>query len=136
MSSFFAEYPVEPGQFHTKGYQLAKNEFSGMLYCPWKKGEIALMRCKEYQTDCGQALVCAFLPKQSDLDQAERSMRDTDSPRPFEDKRSYMANVRARRPFGMCKCGAVAVYKSTKECNKCYSRRMYGHRPQRKRRVG
>lgn len=129
-------FPALPSQlFGGSAHQAAADEFRGMIFCPWKGGEIALMRCAEWRALCGREASCPTKASESDIARAAAAMAE---PVPHEsmttrgdrsrlqlDDNHYQRAKRTKM-YGDCACGRAAVYKSTRECITCYWRRRNG----------
>ena len=110
-------------QHEARAHIVERGAFTGMIFCPWKKCDIAIMRCAEFQAVC---CGCASRPSDNDLAALKKAMES--APQDVEHAsrlRSYYRLVQSDQRFGFCACGKVAVYRKTRECSACYGARMY-----------
>lgn len=133
-------HPPAPSQFGavSAAHLLRRGEFTGMVFCPWKRGEIAVQRCEEWRRCCGLAESCAAKPGEVELAAVRKAMEEPDqydslSKRGGGEKVKapnwYYERVLQGGLYGVCRvCAeAPAAYRKTGECMSCYNRR-YGHK--------
>lgn len=134
-------HPPEPSQFGavSAAHLLRRGEFTGMLFCPWKRGQIAVQRCEEYRLVCGLAESCAAKPGEGELAAVREAMAQVGATESLSKRGGggklkapnyYYQRVIEGQIYGICQtCGETpAAYRKTGECMSCYSRRRYGHK--------
>ncbi len=128
-------------------HQTAKGEHTGMILCPYKRSEIAVMRCADYALVCGMALTCTVKPTAKEIGLTCGSMAEElslDYPKcQCGRRRSHKRtgecdscyNGRWRKEiittvkYGLCGCGQIAIFKGSQLCKPCDNeRRRRGNR--------
>ena len=112
-------FPLEPSQL-ASGTVYRRGEATGMVFCPRRRAEIAIMRCGEYQQRDGCAKGCANAVPAAAL-QNLRGEMVKDNGATIGPRETYRGGA---HDHGKCvDCGLrPAVYVESGQCHSCYWR--------------